>query len=149
MLRFFAVLHMFSKLSRFQEYQQASLYSSDVLFLSVLFLPKIAESSPFLTCVCILIMAKPVHNMKIPVGSAGSPHRRSVTVPPAYPTRVRRTLLTAFHGSYPTSCAFCIRQERYAFHHILQLSKIILAERFKSSWAFDFAAGYVCQSLIP
>jgi hypothetical protein len=44
-----AVLHMFSKISRFQEYPQASLYSSDVLFLSVLSLPKIAESSSFLT----------------------------------------------------------------------------------------------------
>src|SRR5918992_638065 len=52
--------------------------------------------------------------------------RRSGTVPPAYPTRGCRILLTAFHGSYPTSCPFRIRQDKYDFHHILQLSRIIL-----------------------
>jgi hypothetical protein len=46
------------------------------------------------------------HNMKIPVGSAGSLHRRSGTIPPAYPTRVRRTLLTAFMGLTPLRALF-------------------------------------------
>src|SRR5215216_5046459 len=64
--------------------------------------------------------------MKIPVGSARSLHPQKRTVPPAYPTRVRRTLLAAFHGSYPTSCPFRTRQDHYDFHDILQVSKIIL-----------------------
>lgn len=34
--------------------------------------------------------------------------------------------LRHFHGSYPTSCPFRIRQDKYDFHHILQLSRIIL-----------------------
>jgi hypothetical protein len=138
---------MFLKILNFRSVSRLSLYSSDVLTL-LLFLPKIAESSCSVFTI-FLTMVRPSTYHENPCRPSRIPAPQKRNSSSCLPYEGSPYTTYGISWVLPHFVPFSHTARSVCFSSYITAQQNNSREGFKSSWAFDFAAGYACQSLIP